>query len=180
MARETERFEGTGAKLAERMVEAVDVLDRLDETPSAAGTSFAELYAYATDAGHQPRPQLLEVLAQSPRLRADLARLLRNMARRWLPQVAAASSGEVRTREGRGCRIRLRPSRADPAQVYVIIEIEDDTPSPASTMFIYDPSGCCLKVALPPAQDGRIQLLIDGESDVARGLRNVVTEVFLR
>ena len=129
---------------AEEVVEALSLLDALDEPAAAKPVSFAELYAYATDPGRRARPQLLDALAASPRLRADLQRLLSNTAVFSLPQVAAASSGVIERREGDGCRIEFRASRADPGQVYVIINLDERTPKTPSTLIIYGSEGRCV------------------------------------
>ena len=167
-------------EFTERVVESLDVLDRLERPAAgAAPISVAELYAYATDPGHRPRRKFLEALIATPRLRDDLRHLLRNMAVSRLPEVAAASSGAIRSRDGDGCRIEFRASRADPGQVYVIISLAEAAPKVPTTLIVYDPQGRCVKVPLPEVQDGRIQLLVDADSDLARGLQDIATEVYL-
>ena len=180
MAENHGKLEAEHLAFAENIVEALSVLDALDE-PTAVTTAvpFSELYAYAIDPGERPRPELLNALATSPRLRADLNRLLGNPAIVHLPQVAAASTGEIKEREGGGCHIEFRASRADADQIYVIISLEKKVTRTPSTLIICDPMGCCVKVALPAAREGRIQLLLDTESDIANSLRDISTEVYI-
>ncbi len=180
MAEDRGKLEAEHLAFAEGIVEAFTVLDALNEpTAGANPVPMSELYAYATDPERRRRPELIDALAASPRLRADLGRLLGNAAVVHLPQVAAASTGEITERQGDGCRIEFRPSRADASQVYAIISLEKKAPRTPSTLIICDPKGRCVKVALPPAREGRIQLLLDTGSDVANGLRDISTEVYL-
>ena len=180
MAEDRGKLEAKHLAFAGDVVEALTVLDALDgPTAAARPVPFSELYAYATDPERRPRPELLDALAASPRLRADLHRLLANAAVVRLPRVAAASTGAIKEREGDGCRIEFRASRADAGQVYVIISLEKKAPKTPATLIICDPKGRCVKVALPAAREGRIQLLLDAESDIANGLRDISTEVYL-
>ena len=146
--------------------------------PAAIG--FAELYAYATDPAHVPRAELLLVLDEDERLRADFAALLRTTASIRLPQAAAASSGALSAREAEGCRISFRESKADAAQIYVIIELADTSAPAPGSLFVCGADQTVRKIALPEAQDGRIQLLLEADSDLVQGLRDIDTEVFLR
>ena len=180
MAEDRGKLTAEHLAFAEDIVETLTVLDALDEpTTAAKAVSFSELYAYATDPEGRGRPGLLDALAASPRLRADLDRLLGNAAVVHWPRVAAASTGEIKEREGDGSRIEFRASRADAGQVYVIIILEKKAPRAPSTLIIRDPKGRCVKVALPAAREGRIQLLLDTDSEVANGLRDISTEVYL-
>ena len=73
----------------------------------------------------------------------------------------------------------FRASKADPDQIFIIIEFTDKSARP-SVLFICDQDKPMSKVELPEARDGRIQLLLDANSDAVKGLRNIATEVFLR
>ena len=84
--------------------------------------SFAEIYAYATEPSYNPSNQLLMALSEDSRVRRDFEMLLRNTAPYFLPQVAAASSGEISNRAIDGCKLTFRSSRADPNQIFVIID----------------------------------------------------------
>ena len=180
MAEDRGKLEAEHLSFAEDVVEALTMLDALSRpTAAAKPVSFSKLYAYATDPERRPHPELLNALAANPHLRADLRRLLGNTAIVHLPQVAAASTGAITERDADGCHIEFRASRADAGQVYVIINLEKKTPRAPSTLIICDPEGRCVKVALPAARDGRIQLLVDAESDIANSLRDISTEVYL-
>lgn len=140
---------------------------------------FSEIHAYATRPDHSPSDALLRALDSDGRVRRDFEALLKNVSVYWMPQVAAASSGDVSTREIDGCRMTFRTSRADPDQIFVIIEFTDTSARP-STLFVCGQDKPMSKVELPVARDGRIQLLLDANSDAVKGLRDIATEVFLR
>jgi hypothetical protein len=119
-------------------------------------------------------------LERDPALRADLHRLLEKTAVSYLPQVAAASSGTIKVREGQGCLIRFEASRAEPSQTFVVIELTNpETPVPGH-LFVCDAENHCLKYPLPPASDGAIQILLEQGSDLLDRLLDIDTEVFLR
>ena len=66
----------------------------LDFPVQGKKTSFAEIYAYATEPNYDPSDQLLKELSEDSRVRRDFEMLLRNTSPYFLPQVAAASRGE--------------------------------------------------------------------------------------
>ena len=170
-------------RFAEQVMDALSVADGLG-APATPGTEarvgFSVLYAYATDPSFEPDPTTLRALEDDPRLRADFQRLIRNTALVRMPEVAAAGTGDIEAREAEGCRIVFRPSRADDKQIYVIVEMRDRTAPPPSMLFICYPDESCRRVSLPEGRDGRFQLLLEADSDVARGLRDIATEVFVK
>lgn len=179
MATPDSKLEPGEMEFAEQVATALATLEAVAQPPAARPIGFAEIYAYATDPLAEPSRALTLGLASEPALQATLRRLLANTALGRLPQVAAASTGAVEAREGNGCRIEFKPSRADPNQLYVLIGLAEGWTRAPATLFVYSPQGNCLKVSLPAAQDGRIQLLVESESDLARALRDVATEVYL-
>lgn len=176
-------------KLGKQELEFLDgVADGLAETDmlisSAASSnrkiSFADLYAYATDLHFTPDSVLVKALEDDGQLMSDFQRLLSNTSSIYMPQVAAASSGERTYREADGCKIMFKESRADPAQMFVIIELINKQAVPPTMMFICHPDNSCRRVILGDSVDGRIQLLVDRDSHIVRGLSEVSTEVYLR
>lgn len=166
--------------LIRQALDAAELSDKLLQSESTApAIGFAELYAYATQPDHVPSATLLAALDTEGRVRRDFESLLQNVSVYWMPQVAAASSGTISTREIDGCRITFRRSKADAGQIFAIIELADRTANP-NTLFVYGKNRPMTKVALPEARDGRIQLLLEAESDVAQGLLDIETEVVLR
>ena len=180
MATEEKTLNETEMTLVRRTLESVELSDRLMAARTAeSSVSFAELYAYATRGDHTPSDALATALASDGRIRRDFERLLRNVATYSMPQVAAASSGAVTTREIAGCRITFRPSKAEAEQIFAIIELTDTSARPGA-LFVCGDDGGVAKISLPAPRNGRIQLLLDTNSDIAQGLQDVETEVFLR
>ena len=166
---------------------AFEALSALDDLAAARGkpvagersAGFSDLYAYVTDP-ERPMSQALErALSTRPSLAMDLQRLLRKRASHHAPRLAAASSGLESSRRGSGFTISLRPSRAEPAQVYVVIDVLDLASRPPRTLFVSQPDDRLVKHALPGAEGGTIQLLADVESELVRALRDPESEVFL-
>ncbi len=141
--------------------------------------AFSRLYAYAAGGDGGADPELERILAIEPELRRDFRRLLGKTASIHMPRVAAASSGEISQRGGGNCRIRFEPSRAEPDQVYVIIEFTVGEGGLPATLFVCDNDNHCDKFSLPRGRDGVIQLLLERESDLLAKLRDINTEIYL-
>ena len=123
--------------LVRNALDAVELTDQMLASAENATVSFAEIYAYATNPEIEPSAWLLQALSEDGRVRRDFDALLRNTSQYFLPQVAAASSGDVSTREIDGCKITFRSSRADADQIFVIIKLVDHDARPGS-LFILD------------------------------------------
>ena len=161
-------------------LDAMELNDQILKFPAEGkNISFAEIYAYATKPDYNPSDQLLMALSEDSRVRRDFEMLLRNTSPYFLPQVAAASSGEISNRAIDGCKLTFRSSRADPKQLFVIIEMSDIDASP-SCLFVCPEGQPTEKVTLPRARGGKIQLLFEADARVLRALRDINTEVFLR
>lgn len=184
------RFAIPGGSERAGMEKAFDALLKLDalrhrvdaETAVPRPVPLSRLYDYASDIRRDNDAWLERALAGDPRLAADLRLLLGQTAIRHLPRAAAASSGPVRERHGEGCRVRLQPSRAEPGQTYVIIEmIPGGEPAPAPrAFFVCDAGNNCRRYTLPEARDGIVQLLAEARSDLVRALEDIRTEIYLR
>lgn len=156
-----------------------DILEGSTEEKTKAKASPSALYAYATDPNYAPSENLLMLLTNDQDTRANFDLLLKNTSAFFLPQVAAASTGEITTREIEGCKIDFRSSHADTDQLYVIIEITHTERTPG-ILFIRQPDGETHRITLPDFQDNRAQLLLERNSAEARGLMDISTEVYLR
>jgi len=173
----------TTHRFAEAALDTMDHVDRLLDggaTAAAGKIAFADLYAYAVDPNHEPADRLLNALDTDAGLQADFQRLLRNTARYYMPEVAAASSGTLESREVDGCRIVFRPSRADPDQLYVIVEATADKAFNPEVLFVQFADGRSRRAPLPGAQNGKVQILLDRNSDIATGLLDISTEVYVK
>ena len=165
----------------EAALEAFSTVDTLMTEADGAlrKVSPAELYAYANDPGFQPQEDFRRRLEASDGANVDLQRMIENTSRFHMPQMAAASSGDIDSREVAGCKIVFRPSRADPEQLYAIIEITDPEISPRM-LFVRQADGQMDRIELPEFQAGRAQLLLERHSAEARGLMDINTEVFVK
>ncbi|MBM3540341.1 MAG: hypothetical protein FJX55_21275 [Alphaproteobacteria bacterium] len=175
----------TGARrqFAERLFDSIHrarVLRRAaGDASSRRRVPLARLFDYATGVEHDDDADIGAALASDPFLAQDFKRLLQQTATRQMARVVAASTQLLPTREGDGFRIRLMPSKADTAQVYVVIEVLDKGASP-SALFTCDSGDRCRRHPLPPAEGGVVQMLLAVDSDLVRALSDVTTEVFMR
>lgn len=168
-----------GQKIAERRFAEREAADRLlaDDEERARRPGIADLYAWATEPERSFGRAEREALLRDPALRRSFALLIDRLASLRVPAAAAASSGQLDTRSGRGVTVRLIPSRADPAQVYLVLELDPET---EATMLVVLRDGIPeARLALPETDDGRIQLIEAADSAVVAALRDPGTEVVL-
>jgi len=175
-----EKLTPADSALAEAALETMAAMDGMlaHDDSALSKASPSALHAYATDPSYQPDAPLLHLLAVDDAVQADFQRLLTNTSVYHMPQMAAASSGDIESREVNGCKIVFRPSRADPEQLYAIIEITDPDLTP-SMLFVRHPDGSTDRVELPDFQNRRAQLLLDRQSSQARGLMDTKAEVYV-
>ena len=89
---------------------------------------FARLHAAVHSGGPLPA-DVSEALRADPELREDFGLLLQRSAWQHLPRAAAAAGREaLHRREAGGFTLRLVASRAGPDQVYLLIELPEESP----------------------------------------------------
>lgn len=175
------QFNSREQALAESLFIARSILDGdTEDIELNHKISFNELYQQATQPDKPLTSELQQALSRDRKLRDDFHLLLQKTAHYHLPRAAAASTGPFTVREIEGFKIRLKPSRVEPEQAYVIIELPQDFTFVPRTLFIYEESGICQKHPLPAPMDAHIQLLTQADSALAQGIRNYKTEMFLR
>lgn len=172
----------TGLDAAKAAFEDEDTLRQAIEAAAEGSArpaiAFHRLHAFAAGVGEDDA-DLRRALAEDEHLRADLNALLVKTATNHLPEVAAASSQELTLRESAGCRIRIEPSRAEPDQVYIIIELLDRAAGLPTTLVSCTAEGRYDRLELPEGRDGVVQVLLDNSAPVLESLRDHGTEVFL-
>jgi len=170
-------------KLAESTFDARETMDRLAgaaEEGVEPVVGIQALFDYATKPAAAADRAVVDALAASPRLRADLDRILAGTAFYRFPLAAAASSGAVTRRDGEGYRIELRVSKAAQDQTYVSIALGAGVTTEPRAMLVQPPDGAPVKHDLGPPVNGTIQILARSDSDLVRALKDPKTEVYLR
>ncbi len=127
----------------------------------------------------EPPLRIRRALGSDPRLRLDLDRLLQRAATWHGPRASAASSGQLDMRTGDGFELQMKPSRAAPDQVYVLITLTAARDRIATTLVIRSAAGEYMKWPLPRPQSGIIQVLTNESSDALRLLRDPKSELYL-
>ena len=170
--------------LAEAIFVALEAMEtvcpKAERGPRLPGVGFDDLYRFATDPAMAMSRELRLALANDPRMRADLRRLVEQTSAGGGLFAAAASSGTVTTRHGTSFRMTLRESHADRSQVYVVIHLAGKTTAPPRALFVIKDNAACQKVPLPSPFNGTVQLLLEAGSDIVTALRDPATEVFVQ
>ncbi len=148
-----------------------------DGTAPAGRITPRRLYAWLADA-HGKDPDLEAALRRSAALRAELRRLAGKIAGYRIPELAAAAAGGVARRAAPGCRVRFEPSRAEPAQTYVVVSLDDPGRHPR-WLAVFAGDDSCRRIALPEPRAGVIQILVETDSDVLAALRDPGSEIFI-
>lgn len=168
-----------GQRIAARRFAEHGAAERLlaDPEPRARGPGIADLYAWATDPDAAFGRAEREALLRDPALRRSFSLLVSRVASLRVPAAAAASSGGLDARVGPGLSVRLIPSRADPAQVYVVLEIDRDVP--ATMLLVMRDGFPAARLVLPPVVDGHAQAIEADDSPIVAALRDPTTELLL-
>tara|TARA_R110001599_G_scaffold91813_2_gene240917 strand:+ start:13779 stop:14309 length:531 start_codon:yes stop_codon:yes gene_type:complete len=141
---------------------------------------FSMLHAYASDASYEASDSFHMRLAADARAQDDLSRLMARTAFAYMPRQAAAASTDVVRRETAQAMVTLTPSRADDAQVFVIITLSDADAKAPTRLTLKDRTGAFADFDLGPFSAGRVQLLLRDDDPIVAALRDAETEVFLR
>lgn len=140
---------------------------------------FSRLYAFATNPDRSADPEISEALMRDAKLALHFHHLCEQNAVARLPRVAAAGNEPLLSRDGDGCRLRLEPSRAEPEQVYLIVELNDTAANPEN-LLLFEGGTWRGTYPLPKARDGIILLLEKHDSDLVTALRHPRSEVFFK
>ena len=101
------------------------------------------------------------------RLRDDSSRVI-------IPKSAMAGSHKVEQRHGDGFRVFMKPSRANPDQIYVILECDESTgiADEQEIILLIEPedaareNGFPMRMTFPPVSGGRTSLLLSRSNPV--------------
>ncbi len=169
--------EGTLKTTKQKFSELSQADEILTSSESHNAVSPSQLFAYANGAKNE---YVEKALSEDLNLRCIHRDLVKRGAVYYVPEVRAASSDLIVSREGRGCRIRMEPSRAEPDQVYVIIELSGDEKTLPTMLVVCDVESNCSRFPLPKVRDGVVQIIADRDADLVRLLSNPKTEAFIR
>ena len=168
----------------EAAFEALTTLDTLSlamvERPSEQKITFRHLVTWLKGPSAALPITYKQVLLADPSLRQDFDRLLSRTAEWRCERAAAASSGLLETRDGKGFRVRLKPSRGAKGQVYLLVEFTGEVPNtPPRSMLVKSPEGECIIRSVPELQGGMAQILCAVDDELVRLMRDPKTEIFL-
>lgn len=166
-------------KLIKRQFTDLSHLDAIMLNESGGRISPSHLFSYV-NGDIIDDPEIETALRTDLNLRRVYRDMLQKAAAYYVPEAMAASSDEWPVREGKGCRIRLEPSRAEPDQIYVIIELTGDDRNAASVLVVCDTESNCSRFDLPSVRDGVAQIITTRSSDLVRLLTDPKTEAFIR
>jgi hypothetical protein len=144
----------------------------------ATALPMSRVYAYANGRISYPDIGIEAALAGTPGLRAAFRRMVMAAPAYRFERAIAASEGGPLTRRTEGAEIRFSPSRAHEDRIYIIIELVSPERAP-ETMTVFDADDRAVRLDLPMAQAGIIQLLVRKDSDILRALEDPDTNIAL-
>lgn len=142
--------------------------------------SASRLYAYASGQLSYPQADIEQGLSGNLTLRRTYKGMIEKISAFQLPEAIAASDDGLPSREGDGCRIHMKPSAAEPGQVYVIVELTRDRHAAPKTLVVCDADDNCYYLNLPEARNGIAQAIVDRGSDVFKMLADPKSTAYLR
>jgi hypothetical protein len=166
-----EEFAGLGA--------ARELVNDVEEEDSAAALPMSQLYAYASGRIAYPDTEIEAALAGTPGLRSAFRRMVMAAPAYRFERAAAASEGGPPSRRTQGAEIKFSPSRAHGDRIYIIIELASSDDTAPTIMTVFGTDDRMVRVTLPPAQGGIIQLLASKDSDILRALEDPDTNIAL-
>ncbi len=156
---------------------AMDLMSMTLELGAEGAMSVSDIYNFVAGEGNIDSTAAKRAILADPVLHTRYRDFL-NRESQYVLIARAASSDELPPRDGQGCKIRFQPSQAEPSQVYVLIELDDSSMSAPTTLFV-DGDETALRVSLPDARDGVIQLLEERYGDTVMALANPDNRVVL-
>ncbi|MEG3619699.1 hypothetical protein V5T82_14635 [Magnetovibrio sp. PR-2] len=142
--------------------------------------SPSRLWAYAQSQLSDGFEDVLHALDQNPDMRKAYGAMIRSAAMYSFPEaMAAAEADTLPERAGQGCKLSLKPSRAEQTQLYLIIELADTSKKPKA-LVVSDKKDRTALLTLPQARDGIIQVIVEKNSDIVRLLKDPKSEAYLK
>lgn len=157
-------------------------LDQADALMQAhgGGVSPSRLWAYAQGDLVDGCDDVERALDQNPAMRKAYRDMVRGAALFTFPEAMAAADGDtLPERSGQGCKLSLKPSRAEESQLYLIVELKDTSKTPKA-LVVSGEDDHTHQMPLPPSRDGIIQVIVEKNSDIVRALKDPKSEAYLR
>lgn len=142
--------------------------------------SFSILYAYVNDPSFVPPANFESLLVADDKAQANLELLLKKASLAYMPILAAASSGDATRRETDMVIITLTPSRAEPDQMYLKIEMKDSSAPLPTQLFVRRVGDAWIRKDLPDFANATTQLLLEARSPITQVLSAPDGEAYLR
>ncbi|MEX2311249.1 MAG: hypothetical protein WD624_02230, partial [Rhodospirillales bacterium] len=157
--------------LALAAIDAERQIDAMMQPVAGSGLlAFSTLFRYANDPGFELSDDAARCLAKNPAAMADLERLIAQSALVHLPTLAAAASETLTRRETAEAIILMTPSRADPGQVYLSIDLMDAEAKRPTHLFAGSSGVDWHKLVLPPFAGPRTQVLLEAGHPILAAL----------
>ena len=146
----------------------------LDQIP------FSTLYAYVNDSQFRPPTNFSAQIDADEKAQQNLDLLLEKASLAHMPMLAAASSGDTILRETDAAIIRLTPSKAEPEQVYLQVQMKDAGASMPLRLFVRKSGEQWIRMDLSKFVDAKVQELLLVNDPVTQALNAPDSEVYLR
>jgi len=163
-----------------RFAELMSAQTLMAKREASEAITASLLYSYASGALAFPQQKLEQALGRDITLRRIYKAMVSKTAAFYLPEALAASSDVLPTREGEGCRVRMQESRAEPDQVYIIIELTRNREATPNALMVCGAGDQIAQTALPASRNGVIQVIVEKTSEILTLLADPKSEVFVR
>lgn len=175
---QTDQYDDTAQALFERNMLEQEMGER--SSGPKADLSPQRLYQLACGLlGSTERAPVYQLLAEAPAARKSYRTLIDQMSLVRLPQSMAAASDGLPVRNSEGCRIRLQESKAEPEQLYLIIELSGILKSDPERLTVFDATDNSYSLDLAAPRNGVIQMIVERSEKIATLLSDPKSEAFL-
>ncbi|MBE88332.1 MAG: hypothetical protein CMM76_02700 [Rhodospirillaceae bacterium] len=146
----------------------LNAIDAADERP----VGFQDLYSAAVQPEVAINGRIADALENNPKLRRDFETLLQQTGIAWFPVAAAAETATLDERDEASFLIRIRPSKANEDQVYVLVRLKEPSAVQPHAIIALPPEGVPIKKTLPVAVDSMFQLLMQRDEPLVRAIQD--------
>jgi len=157
---------------------ANELIEAMTDDQGVPAIAYGRLYEYAKARDPARDPQVTKALGEDRSVWEQFRAIAARIGNFGEAAAAAAASTQISHRDGMGWRIHLKPSKAKPDQTYLVFEWSDLALPPPRILYVYGANKSVpLSCELGEAHEGKIQKVLEEDSELVRALRDPASEV---
>jgi hypothetical protein len=165
---------------AKNIFEQLALRQELTSSEQTQGMAASALYGLASNIlTSEQALNVQQQLNDNLPARRVYRQMIKQISDFHFPQAIAAATDMLPVRNAQGCRIRLQESKAEPDQLYLIIEFSEGVKSVPRKLTVFDAEDNSFGMDLSAPRNGIIQMIIERTEKIATLLSDPKSEAFL-